>query len=202
MTLSTLQLVAIPLIGGLIGWLTNMLAVRMLFRPRRPFNVLGLRIQGLVPRRQPEIAASIGHTVQRHLISHQDVRAALSRADVRDQIDGLVRERIGRFIDGGLKSLNPMVGMFLTGTVREKLEAMLMQEVGGMVPELGERMVDSVEAQMDFQKIVEEKVRSFDLARLEEIIMEIARRELRAIELLGGLLGFLIGLAQVGILLI
>jgi uncharacterized membrane protein YheB (UPF0754 family) len=202
MTLTTAQLVAIPLIGGLIGWLTNMIAVRMLFRPRKPFHLLGLRIQGLIPRRQPELAVSIGHTVQSHLISHRDVRAVLSRADVRNGLDELLAPRIAGFIETGLKQLHPMVGMMLTQATREKLETLLLMEVEALLPELGERMLDTLEEQMNFQQIVEEKVRAFDLAKLEQIILDIARRELRAIELLGGLLGFLIGLIQIAILML
>ena len=47
-----------------------------------------------------------------------------------------------------------------------------------------------------------EKVQAFDLDRLENMILEIATRELRAIEILGGVLGVLIGLIQVGILML
>ena len=38
------KLVAMPLVGGAIGWVTNFLAIRMLFRPRLPRRVLGLTV--------------------------------------------------------------------------------------------------------------------------------------------------------------
>ena len=57
-----------------------------------------------------------------------------------------------------------------------------------------------MEEGLDVRALVTEKVREFPIARLEELILEVARRELRAIELLGGLLGLLVGLAQAGLL--
>ncbi|MEE2887774.1 MAG: DUF445 family protein, partial [Planctomycetota bacterium] len=73
---------AIPAIGGLIGYLTNRLAVKMIFRPIKPKNILGLRLQGLMPRRQAEIASSIGAVVGDHLIRHEDVVRGLDSLDM------------------------------------------------------------------------------------------------------------------------
>src|SRR5512133_1357760 len=99
-----LRLASVPLISAFIGWFTNALAVRMIFRPRRPMRVLGLfTLQGLVPKRQDELAASIGHTVQQHLLSHGDVLAILNRADLQEALDKEIRERIGFFLGERLK---------------------------------------------------------------------------------------------------
>jgi uncharacterized membrane protein YheB (UPF0754 family) len=190
------------LVGGLIGWLTNMLAVRMLFRPRRPINLLGFRLQGLVPRRQAELAVSIGQTVERHLISHEDVRRAIERADMRAGMEELLHQRITLLIDAHIRQLHPMVAMFVGSSARQKLEGILLAEVEVLLPELGKHLLDSLEEQLDFQQIVEQKVRAFDLDRLEAMILDVAHRELRAIELLGGVLGLLIGLVQVGFLVL
>jgi len=53
---------------------------------------------------------------------------------------------------------------------------------------------------LDVPKLVETKVAAFAVEKLEAMILEVASRELRAIEVLGGMLGALIGLAQVGFL--
>jgi uncharacterized membrane protein YheB (UPF0754 family) len=48
--------IAVPAIGGVIGWITNWIAVKMIFRPLRPIRLLGFRLHGLVPRRQADLA--------------------------------------------------------------------------------------------------------------------------------------------------
>jgi uncharacterized membrane protein YheB (UPF0754 family) len=59
--------ITIPAVGGFIGWSTNWLAVKMIFRPLRERRFLGIRVQGLVGRRQKELAAAIGRVVGNHL---------------------------------------------------------------------------------------------------------------------------------------
>ena len=65
--------VVFPLVGALIGWATNWLAVKMLFRPHRPVGFGPLRFQGVVPRRQKDLAENIADTVQEELISPEDI---------------------------------------------------------------------------------------------------------------------------------
>ena len=56
-------------IGAMIGWITNYIAIKMLFRPYKEMNFLFFKIQGLIPKRRSEIAVSIADTVQKELIS-------------------------------------------------------------------------------------------------------------------------------------
>lgn len=197
-----LRVIFIPLISAFIGWFTNWLAVKMIFRPQRPLRVLGFTIQGLVPKRQGELAASIGRTVQQHLLTHQDILAILTRDDLQTHLDDLIRERIADFVDNKLKLLNPMVAAFLSGSVRTKVQALLYDEVRKLVPQVATELGARLESELNFQAIVEERVRAFDLNKLEAIIFEIAARELKAIEVLGGVLGFAIGLLQLVFLFI
>jgi uncharacterized membrane protein YheB (UPF0754 family) len=201
-TAQVLRLVSIPLISAFIGWFTNALAVRMIFRPRRPCWVLGVNLQGLVPKRRDELARSIGQTVEEHLISHGDILAILEKAEFQEGLDAAIRERIRDFLDTKLAQISPMLPMMFSGQLREKVEGLLVKEVSRIVPELSAQMMDRLEEHLNFREIVEAKVRSFDLDKLEQIIQSIAARELKAIELLGGVLGFVIGLIQVVLLLV
>jgi uncharacterized membrane protein YheB (UPF0754 family) len=55
----------IPIISALIGWLTNRVAIRMLFHPQNSINILGIKIQGLVPAKQKEMAQKFGEVVRK-----------------------------------------------------------------------------------------------------------------------------------------
>ncbi|MFW5826577.1 MAG: DUF445 family protein [Alkalispirochaeta sp.] len=61
-----------PLLGAFIGYLTNALAIRMLFRPLRQWKILGIPIPltpGIIPRRRSELAHNIGVMVARELLT-------------------------------------------------------------------------------------------------------------------------------------
>ena len=94
----------------------------------------------------------------------------------------------------------PLVGGFLTEERVADLRAQVVRGISDQREVLFEELERAVEEGLDVRALVTEKVREFPIARLEELILEVARRELRAIELLGGLLGLLVGLAQAGLL--
>lgn len=184
-------IVSIPLIAALIGWFTNYIAVKMIFRPRRPIKILGLRFQGLLPRRQYEIAESIGETVARDLVSHEDVKAALSNVNLSVEMHALIDQQVDKFL---IKF--PMLGMFLQGDALAQVKDGFKGEMDLALPGMLKKVMQGVETNLDFKSVVSARIQSFDLSKLEEIVYRISARELKAIEYLGGVLGFLVGLLQ------
>ena len=81
-------------------------------------------------------------------------------------------------------------------------EGQMLVRVDFLIPEKQYLPVEKgLSKGLDVPTLVEKKVAAFSVAKLETLILEVASRELRAIEVLGGVLGVLIGLAQVGFLL-
>jgi uncharacterized membrane protein YheB (UPF0754 family) len=196
-----LLLISIPLVSALIGYVTNYIAVVMLFRPHKPRRFLGLSLQGLVPRRQKEIAQSLGAMIERDLFSHSDIQQALQSAETTEEAAAFLNEQIDQFIQK-LSAQNPMIGMFVQGPLLDQVKGMLRDQMTERFPQFMERVVDRVEHKLDVSEIVRRKVEAFDLTKLEAIIHEVSARELKTIEVLGGVLGFLVGLVQVGIMLV
>ena len=196
-----LTVILIPLIAALIGWITNYIAVKMIFRPRRPRNLLGFKIHGLIPRRQKDIARKIGETVQKDLISHEDVIKILNDKEVEEEIALILDNQADQFISGFLEK-NPMLAMFLQGDLLTQIKSVLLEQMQSSVPAFLDTLMLKVENKLDFKQIVEDKVNSFDLSKLEEIIYRISSKELKTIEILGGVLGFFVGLSQVAIMLL
>lgn len=86
-----------PIVGGVIGGITNRLAIQMLFRPYNPVKVFGVQLPftpGLIPKRKSAIAASIGKVVSEELIKSEDLSATL----LSDEMVGKVSAGIDRWI--------------------------------------------------------------------------------------------------------
>ena len=193
-------LISIPITAALIGWITNFIAIKMLFRPRRPVRFLGITFHGLVPRRQAQLAQSIAETVETELISHDDIRAFLETPESRTAIEALLQEQIQIFLTQKLGS-NPMIAMFLQGDLGSNIREMLLGQFREAIPSLLNSLMSRLEEGLDFQKVIREKIEGFELSKLEDIIYRISAKELRTIELLGGVLGFIVGLFQVALML-
>ncbi|MEZ5988533.1 MAG: DUF445 family protein [Planctomycetota bacterium] len=190
--------ILLPLVGALIGYVTNTIAVTMLFRPHRPRRLLGLTVQGLIPKRQPDLARKIGAVVGDHLVEPADLRAALERVDLRPMVQGLLDQALEEKL-GELSKL-PMIGAFLTPDRLAGIRDGLVEAVLRHRDTIGEHLGQALDEGFDVHRIVEEKVAGFPTERLERLVLEVARRELVAIELWGAVLGGLIGLLQVLVL--
>lgn len=194
-------LISIPIVSALIGYVTNYIAVAMLFRPHKPVRVIGLRLQGLVPRRQREIAQSLGSMIEHNLFSHADIQEALKNVETSEEASSFLNEQIDIFVQK-LAAQNPMIGMFLQGPLLDQVKGLLRDQMAEKFPALLERVVEKAEHRLDVSEIVRAKIEAFDLTKLEQIIHEVSARELKTIEVLGGVLGFLVGLVQVGFMLL
>ena len=188
----------IPAIGGVIGYVTNRLAVKMIFRPIRPVNVLGMKIQGLMPRRQKDMAESIGAVVGDHLLSHEDLAKGFSNLPLEEILGEVLEAGIGPKI-AELRSL-PLIGGFLTEDRIDELRKSLVDGVLKNKARLMSKLEEALEKGLDVRSVVQEKVAAFPVTKLEALVLQVAAKELRAIEILGGILGIVIGLGQVVLL--
>ena len=75
------QFLVMILISGAIGWITNWVAIKMLFRPHKEISFGLFKIQGLIPKRRAEIGSGIASIIQNELISVKDVISNIDREE-------------------------------------------------------------------------------------------------------------------------
>ena len=91
-----LELLIPPVAGAIIGWVTNYVAIKLLFRPHIPFSILGYQVQGVIPKRRKEIARSMARAIEKDLLSSGDFAKALSGLDWEKEIENTVEEAVER----------------------------------------------------------------------------------------------------------
>jgi uncharacterized membrane protein YheB (UPF0754 family) len=139
--------------------------------------------------------------IERDLISHKDIQAVLQGADTASEAAAFLHEQIDGFVVK-LTAQNPMIGAFLQGPMLDQIKGILSAQINERFPEFMGRVVERVESGLDIKATIQQKIEAFDLSKLEALIYEISAKELKTIELLGGVLGFLVGLGQVGLMAI
>src|SRR5918996_5172033 len=87
-----------PFVGAFIGWLTNYVAIKMLFRPREPWRFLGLSLQGVMPKRQHDLALKIGEVVEGELLNSADILNAINTEELRAHLAAVIEARLDRFL--------------------------------------------------------------------------------------------------------
>ncbi len=186
----------IPLASGAIGWFTNYLAIKMLFHPRVPIRFMGMTMQGIFPKRQRQFAEQLGQLVSDKLLSFDDIKGTLISAENLSQLQPLIEEKIDHMLRVKLKDTMPMISMFVGDKTIAKLKDTFSEEIIAQLPDLIDQYLEGVSGRLDIQQLVTEKVAEFDVLELEALLKSVLGREFRFIELLGAVIGFLIGLVQ------
>ena len=176
-----------PLIGAVIGGVTNDIAIRMLFRPYRPWYLGRWRVPltpGLIPKERAQIALAIADTFTEHVLDGDQVADLLLtdavRTRLKDKVAGMVEQL------GGLLGANPAMLAMAKGMAGD----LLLREIDALARAdgpSGEHIRDRIRERID----------ALDVAKLEALVLGFSRKQFRAITWFGVLLGGLIGVVQV-----
>jgi len=173
-----LRFLVYPLLGAFVGYITNYIAIRLLFWPKR--RVLG--VQGLLPKRKAEIAKRAGEVVNGYLVNSEAIRLKI---DIH-KLDGA----IDRFLGRAKTRLWDIP--FLKKIVKKIILSNLLDKDGYFNRAVIESFID----ERMVSGIVEQKINEFELSELEKLAYTASGPELRFIVISGGILGFLVGLAE------
>jgi uncharacterized membrane protein YheB (UPF0754 family) len=82
------KVILLSIIGAAIGWLTNVFAIKLIFRPLNPIKIplVNISIQGLIPKRKSELARSIGQTVETELVSIEEIMDKIIEEENKNQM--------------------------------------------------------------------------------------------------------------------
>ncbi len=191
------SLLLIPVISAFIGWFTNWIAIKMLFHPREPKKILGITFQGIFPKNQKQFAFKLGKLVGEELLSFKDIASKITNPENVEKLMPYAEEHVDNFLRVKLPQQMPVISMFIGDKTVEQLKAVFMDELKTLFPQLMEKYVDNLQNDLDLEKIVTEKVSGFSTDKLEEILNSIMSREFRFVEIIGAVLGFVIGLLQI-----
>jgi len=196
------QLLVMVLISGAIGWITNWVAIKMLFRPHREINFGLFKIQGLIPKRKAEIGTGIANIIQNELISVKDVISNIDRDEFSKRLNKLIDDVLDKNLKKKVKEKFPLLQMFFTDKVAKDIGNTIKDIVMENQEKIFEIFSNYAEENIDFEIIISDKISNFSLDKLEEIITLLAKRELKHIEVIGAILGMIIGAVQYLITLI
>ncbi len=110
-----------PVLGAVIGYVTNDIAIRMLFRPLKEWRVLGIRVPftpGIIPKQRLALAESIGRMVSEHLITEDAIREHLTADEFRSSLTTSISSLTQRALDASPSSLSRSALGLWNGSLR------------------------------------------------------------------------------------
>lgn len=185
----------LPFISAFIGWMTNWIAIKMLFHPKKPISFFFFTLHGIFYKKQTLLAHKLATTIEAKLFSHGDIYQVLKSEKFKQGIFHVVETYIDDFIDNRLTTIHPMLAM-LPKDIILSIKKKLLDEFENFTPHLIEYVEKGFDSHLNIRELIRKKIESFEVEQLEEILQAILKSEFRVLEYVGGILGFLIGITQ------
>ncbi|MET4656222.1 uncharacterized membrane protein YheB (UPF0754 family) [Exiguobacterium sp. PvP048] len=132
-----IKMIGMIVIGALIGAVTNHLAIRMLFRPLEAKYIGKYRIPftpGLIPKRRDELAANLGRTVVKHLLTPEGISKRLQQPIVYEAITRMIQQEVQKWTRS-TKTIREIAERFVAnpeGKLQQQIEQRIDQELESM----------------------------------------------------------------------
>ena len=189
-----IRILILAVIGGLIGYITNVIAIKLIFRPINSIKIpiLNIEIIGMIPKRKTEIATNIAKVVEEQFISVDEIMDNIITEQDKQHIIDYIKVRVKLILSEKMTLIPSTIRNLVQNYVSEIIE----DEIREGIDELSEEMIIKTKNRINIKEIIENKINELDLYELETIILQIVKNELRHIEVLGLILGFFIGIVQ------
>ncbi len=110
--LSLTKYAAPPITGAFIGYLTNHIAIKMLFRPLKAWKIMGIRVPmtpGVIPAKRGYFAKNMGEVVGDHLLTSEEIGKGLQNEGFQQHLFSLIKERIEGVLHKDLGTVSSIV---------------------------------------------------------------------------------------------
>lgn len=188
------RILILAVIGGLIGYITNVIAIKLIFRPINPIKIpiFNVEIIGMIPKRKLEIASNVAQVIEEQFFSFDDIIENVITEQDKQIIIDYIKVRVKLVLNEKLGLIPSSIRNLVQNYISEIIE----DEIKSGVNELSEELIIKANNRINIKEIVENKINELDLYELETIILQIIKKELKQIEVLGLILGFFIGIIQ------
>ncbi len=140
-----------PLIGAVIGYFTNYIAVKMLFFPHEEKRIFGIRIPftpGAIPKGKARLAKAAGRIVKNDLFTMEDISGKLLTEEVEmpliDKVMSILDQPIretGSVLAGSPEKYDRLEANFITLLERKITDAVHRMDIPSVVRDEGARMI-------------------------------------------------------------
>ncbi|BAY87352.1 hypothetical protein NIES267_68740 [Calothrix parasitica NIES-267] len=152
-----------PVLGGIIGYFTNDLAIKMLFRPYRPWYIGGKQLPftpGLIPRNQERLARNVSKTIMQSLLTPEELQKLARRLLERERVEAGILWLLQMAIDQVKDDKEQKTTRILAGILKDLLGESLPRLLKVLA-----RKDDFLEAQID--QIFDQILLDFQLTDLQ-----------------------------------
>ena len=186
----------LPLGGLLVGWATNWLALKMVFRPLEPRGVGPFRWHGLFLKRQVEVSAEYSAFFAREILTAERLVDAILRGPASDELFSLINRAVIDAIDEAAGRARPVVQLAVGTEDWVHMKKQVCDRLVAEVPRAVAQAHDYAEEALDLDNELRENLESLSPEEFEQVLRPIFQEDEALLIGIGATLGLLAGCLQ------
>ncbi|MBA0127325.1 DUF445 domain-containing protein [Haloechinothrix sp. YIM 98757] len=190
-----------PIFGFLTGWVTDYLALNMLFLPREEKRFLGIRLHGKFQRRRAEVGVRYGDLIAKEILTPRNLLEGMLSGPKSDKLVAIVQREVRRTIDEQAGLAKPLVILAVGGRRFQALKQDAAARVIRTAPETARSMFAYTEQALDIRNTIAERMKVLTSGQFEQIIRPAFKEDEKTAVMVGAVLGGVIGEMQALVLI-
>jgi uncharacterized membrane protein YheB (UPF0754 family) len=179
--------IIIPVTSALIGYVSNRLLIKMLFR--------------ISPKRQQQLAQTLGAMASRELLSFNDLEEKITNPESIKKIMPVAEVHIDDFLRNKLKDAFPMIGMLIGERTINTLKDIFMNELETIFPVIMKEYLQNLQTDLNLEQTITNKIAAMQADKIEATLHQTMGKELQMAGLFGAAIGLFIGVVQVVVIM-
>lgn len=185
---------ALPLYGAALGYLTNWVAINMVFRPLNPIPLGPWSLQGVFLKRQAQVAEHFAHLTTLEMMSIKQIMAEMFTGVRAEKTRKLVKKHMTRMLDGGVVRTVMQMAVGMEGFANLK-QIITSKAVDMSLAPLGDPAFNR-ERSKKIEAIFSTRIKALSPAEFQDLLRPAFQEDEWILMVLGGIFGFIAGWIQ------
>ena len=186
----------LPLISGLIGWITNVIAIKMTFYPIEYKGIKPLGWQGIIPSKTKKMAEKSVDLLTRDLFKTSEVFARIDTKKVEEISHDEFLELAKKITERSLTAKIPALWKIATPKFKATVTSAIAKQIPYMLAKVMEQIKNDIDNILDLKKLAWHTLKE-DKTLINRIFLDMGAKQFRFIEISGLWLGMLFGIGQI-----
>lgn len=194
-----LLILTVPTITAVIGWFTNLAAVKMIFHPEKFFGIRPVGWQGIIYKQSHKFATGIAEMATDNLLSPKEVAERLDP----DELEAIFAATLDTETKEVCREAAEVIRPGAWDVLPDHVKTMVIEQAKAKTRTITRDVFDKLRAKseelLDLHRLVYMALSGDNVRRLARLTHKIGHKEFKFIEYYGGVFGFIIGTAQIGV---
>jgi uncharacterized membrane protein YheB (UPF0754 family) len=190
------RIVVFPVIGLVVGLVTNWLALKMIFEPIEPKRVACFTLHGLFLRRQHQVAEVYGRLVASEILTSRNIIDAILKGPFSDRLFELVYDNVQHAVNEATAATEQIASLGLGEATYASMKQDVTDHIVNAFPASLREIETYANEAMELETTLRDKMKTLTSAEFEELLHPIFEEDEWKLVLMGGVLGLVIGFLQ------